>query len=111
MLRRMYDWCIAAAGNPTPLGLWGPSPSPKARSSRCRPMCMLVPMSLARPDRAFYYATICTITSVCGGVLGYLIGHLLYDSVGAWVIEFYGSDTKSKSSASPIRSTARGSSC
>jgi membrane protein YqaA with SNARE-associated domain len=51
---------------------------------------MLIPMSLARPSRAFYYATICTITSVAGGIVGYLIGALLYDSVGAWVIELYG---------------------
>jgi membrane protein YqaA with SNARE-associated domain len=27
---------------------------------------------------------------VAGGVVGYLIGHLLYDSVGQWVIQFYG---------------------
>ena len=44
------------------------------------PDVMLVPMSLARPDRAYYYAAVCTITSVAGGVLGYLIGALLYDS-------------------------------
>lgn len=51
---------------------------------------MLVPMSLARPDRAYYYATVCTVTSVVGGLLGYLIGYLLYDSLGHWLIQFYG---------------------
>jgi membrane protein YqaA with SNARE-associated domain len=51
---------------------------------------MLVPMSLARPERAYYFAFICTVTSVAGGLLGYAIGHLLYDSVGLWLIGLYG---------------------
>jgi membrane protein YqaA with SNARE-associated domain len=51
---------------------------------------MLIPMSLARPERAWFYAAVCTATSVVGGVLGYAIGALLYDSVGHWLIEFYG---------------------
>jgi len=51
---------------------------------------MLIPMSLARPDRAYRYALMCTITSVAGGILGYLIGALLYDSIGQWVIQTYG---------------------
>jgi membrane protein YqaA with SNARE-associated domain len=32
----------------------------------------------------------CTVTSVAGGLLGYSIGALLYDSVGAWLISLYG---------------------
>ena len=50
---------------------------------------MLVPMSLARPDRAWRYAITCTVASVAGGVLGYLIGALLYDSVGAWIVNVF----------------------
>jgi membrane protein YqaA with SNARE-associated domain len=51
---------------------------------------MLIPMSLARPQRAWVYAAICTATSVLGGLLGYAIGALLFDSVGHWLIEVYG---------------------
>jgi membrane protein YqaA with SNARE-associated domain len=47
-------------------------------------------MSLARPERAWLFATVCTFTSVAGGVLGYAIGALLYDSVGHWLISLYG---------------------
>jgi len=32
----------------------------------------------------------CTVTSVAGGILGYAIGALLYDSVGLWLIQLYG---------------------
>jgi membrane protein YqaA with SNARE-associated domain len=54
------------------------------------PDVMLIPMSIARPDRAYYYALVCTITSVAGGLLGYLIGAVLYDTVGQWLIHTYG---------------------
>jgi membrane protein YqaA with SNARE-associated domain len=51
---------------------------------------MLIPMSLARPDRAWFYAHVCTLTSVAGGLLGYYIGAVLYDSLGLWLIQLYG---------------------
>lgn len=58
------------------------------------PDVLLVPMVLARPERAWYYATICTLTSVMGGILGYAIGALLYDSVGLWLMDLYGYGTQ-----------------
>ena len=54
------------------------------------PDVMLIPMSLARPQKAWLYALVCTVTSVAGGVVGYAIGALLYDSVGQWLINLYG---------------------
>jgi membrane protein YqaA with SNARE-associated domain len=54
------------------------------------PDVMLIPMSLARPEKAYSYAFLCTWTSVAGGVLGYAIGAILYDSLGQWLISFYG---------------------
>jgi membrane protein YqaA with SNARE-associated domain len=45
------------------------------------PDVMLIPMSLARRELAFRYALLTTITSVIGGVLGYLIGYFAYASV------------------------------
>jgi membrane protein YqaA with SNARE-associated domain len=54
------------------------------------PDTMLIPMSLSRPDKAWTYATLCTLTSVAGGVLGYAIGAYLYDTIGHWLIALYG---------------------
>src|ERR1700744_2807204 len=54
------------------------------------PDTMLIPMSLARPEPAWTFATVCTVTSVAGGSLGYFIGAELYDSVGQWLIHLYG---------------------
>jgi membrane protein YqaA with SNARE-associated domain len=90
MLRRIYDWCIRAAEKPYAAWLLGAISFAESSFFPVPPDVMLLPMSLARPDRAYYYATICTLTSVAGGLVGYLIGAVLYDSLGAWVIEFYG---------------------
>jgi membrane protein YqaA with SNARE-associated domain len=43
------------------------------------PDVMLAPMSLAKPQKAMYYAFITTIASVLGGALGYLIGMGFYE--------------------------------
>lgn len=45
------------------------------------PDVMLAPMSLADPRRAWWFAGITTVTSVLGGILGYLIGLLVFDLV------------------------------
>ena len=90
MLRRTYDWCIAAADKPYALWLMGGVSFAESSFFPVPPDVMLIPMSLARPQRAWMYALVCTITSVAGGVAGYAIGALLYDSVGQWLIQLYG---------------------
>lgn len=49
------------------------------------PDVMLAPMSMAKPDLAWRFATITTLASVLGGVLGYLIGLLAFDVVAPMV--------------------------
>ena len=90
MLRRIYDWCIEAAHKPHALWIMASVAFAESSFFPVPPDVMLIPMSLARPQRAWLYAGICTAASVLGGLLGYAIGALLYDSVGHWLIEFYG---------------------
>ncbi len=54
------------------------------------PDTILIPMSLARPKRAWVYALICTVGSVAGALLGYAIGAFLFETVGKWLINIYG---------------------
>ena len=54
------------------------------------PDVLLAPMALAKPQRAWAYAALCTVASVLGGILGYAIGALLFDTVGQWLIHAYG---------------------
>jgi membrane protein YqaA with SNARE-associated domain len=90
MLRRVYDWCIEAAGKPHAAWIMGLMSFAESSFFPVPPDVMLIPMSLSRPDKAWFYATLCTVTSVAGGLVGYLIGALLYDSVGHWLIQLYG---------------------
>ena len=89
MLRRIYDWCIDAADKPYALWILGAVAFAESSFFPIPPDIMLLPMSLARPRRAWLFAALCTIASVAGGVLGYAIGALLYDSVGQWLINLY----------------------
>ena len=90
MLRNVYNWCLRSAD--TPYASWALSAVSFAESSffPIPPDTMLVPMALARPDKAYHYAAVCTVASVIGGILGYAIGAYLYDSVGLWLISLYG---------------------
>ena len=54
------------------------------------PDIVMIPMALKNRRRAFLLAAWCTLFSVAGGLVGYLIGSLLYDSVGEWLIRVYG---------------------
>src|SRR5215470_17252479 len=96
MLRRLYAWCIDAADKPHATWLMGTVSFVESSFFPIPPDTMLIPMGLARPDRAWFYATVCTLTSVAGGVLGYVIGAALYESVGQWLIQIYGYGAKAE---------------
>lgn len=89
-IRRLYDWTLRiAAHRHATLGLAGVA---FAESSffPIPPDVILIPMCVARRDRAFFYALICTVSSVIGGFFGYLIGYTLYETIGEPIIRFYG---------------------
>jgi len=50
------------------------------------PDVMLAPMSLAKPNKAWFYAGLTTITSVAGGLLGYLIGSFAFEIIEPWLV-------------------------
>jgi membrane protein YqaA with SNARE-associated domain len=75
MLRKLYQRVLAlAASRKAPAWL---AVIAFAESSvfPIPPDVVLAPMVLARPDRAYFYAAICTTASVLGGILGYAIGY------------------------------------
>jgi membrane protein YqaA with SNARE-associated domain len=94
MLRRFYDRVLRLAASPR-APLWLALVS-FAESSffPVPPDALLVPMALARPDRAWRLAAICTVASVLGGMLGYLIGYAFYDAVALPLIRFYHLEAK-----------------
>ena len=45
------------------------------------PLFMILPMSFAKPERAFYFASIAIVTSILGGFLGYALGFFAYEAL------------------------------
>jgi len=52
------------------------------------PDVMLAPMSLAKPGRALYFATITLAASLLGGIVGYLIGAFGFDIAQPYIVEW-----------------------
>ena len=90
MIRPLYDWMMRLAGHRH--ALWWLAAISFMESSffPIPPDIMLIPMILAQPRRAFLIATVCTVSSVIGGFLGYAIGFWLLEGIGRPVLEFYG---------------------
>lgn len=57
------------------------------------PDVMLMPMCLAKPKRAWFYAMVCTLASVLGGMAGYLIGKLAFGWIEPWLMTSHYADT------------------
>ena len=87
MLKRIYDWCVEAADKPYALWILAAVAFAESSFFPIPPDIMLLPMSLARPKRAWWFAAVCTVASVAGGAL-------LYDSLGQWLIHLYGLSDK-----------------
>jgi membrane protein YqaA with SNARE-associated domain len=90
MLRRLYEWILDLAGRRSAPWALGAVSFAESSFFPIPPDVMLVPMAVSRPDRVWLYATVATLTSVAGGLLGYAIGALLYESVGVWLFNLYG---------------------
>jgi membrane protein YqaA with SNARE-associated domain len=95
MIRRLYDWVMAlAAHRNAPFALFAVA---FAESSffPIPPHAMLVPMILANREKAWWFATICTVGSVLGGLAGYFIGSsVLYELIMKPLFDLYGYSDK-----------------
>ncbi|MEE2688921.1 MAG: YqaA family protein [Pseudomonadota bacterium] len=90
MIKRLYHRVIDLSAHPQ--AIWWLALVSFAESSvfPIPPDVMLVPMVLSDRAAAWRIAAVCTITSVLGGLAGYVIGYFFYDVVGARIVDFYG---------------------
>jgi membrane protein YqaA with SNARE-associated domain len=89
MLRKAYNRVIALAEQPTaPLWLFAIAFA-EASFFPLPPDALLIPMALARPQKAFRFAAITTLGSVLGGALGYAIGYMLFAKLAQPIIHLY----------------------
>ena len=86
MLRKLYEWTMEKAAHPH--AQWWLALFAFVESSffPIPPHPLLGLMCLAEPKKAVRFALIATAASVVGGMFGYAIGALLYDSIGLWLI-------------------------
>ena len=90
ILRKLYDWTLEKSKSPK--AVWFLSLVSFTESSifPIPPDIILIPMIIAKRINAFFYAFICTISSVIGGVAGYCIGFFFFNSIGLLIVNYYG---------------------
>jgi membrane protein YqaA with SNARE-associated domain len=74
MLRPLYDWAMRMAAGRYALPTMAGVAVLEATFPFVPPDVMLAPMVLARRERAWTYALVCTLSSVLGGLIGYAVG-------------------------------------
>ncbi len=90
MLRRLYDWTMAKAADRRAEWWLALFAFAEASFFPVPPHPLLGIMCLAEPKKAIRFALIATLASVAGGLLGYGIGHFLYDSIGTQLLALLG---------------------
>ena len=90
MFRALYDWTLRLANHRHAVPAMAAVSFAESSFFPIPPDVVLVPVVLQNRERAYRIALICTIASVLGGILGYAIGALLLDTLGAWLIRAYG---------------------
>ena len=89
MIRPLYDWVLRQAEKPHAAWLLFALALAEASVFPLPPDILLLPMAIARRDKAWRLAAVCTLGSVLGGLIGYGIGALAMETVGQWVVTTY----------------------
>jgi membrane protein YqaA with SNARE-associated domain len=90
MLRKLYDWTLSLASRKS-AELWLAIIAFIESSVFLVPADVLyIPMAIARPARAYRYAAVATAASVLGGIAGYMLGALAYETLAKPILAFYG---------------------
>jgi membrane protein YqaA with SNARE-associated domain len=90
MIRSLYDWTLRQAQHPRALWVLAIVSFIESSVFPIPPDVLMIPMILARPNRAWLIAGVALVTSVLGGILGYAIGALFYDTLGQPILEALG---------------------
>ena len=90
ILRKLYDWTILKSAHPKASWFLAIISFTESSFFPIPPDIILIPMIIAKKTKALFYAFLCTISSVLGGIAGYCIGFYLYNSIGIIILNYYG---------------------
>ncbi len=90
MIQRLYDWTLNLADHRNALWVLALVSFVESSFFPIPPDVIMIPMIIARPSRAFVIAAVALFASVLGGLLGYAIGALAYETLGAPILTAMG---------------------
>lgn len=89
MLRKLYDRTMILADHPKALWILAVMSFAESSFFPIPPDVLLIPMVIAAPTRAWKIAFVCSVSSILGGLFGYMIGAYFFDIVGQPIVDFY----------------------
>lgn len=89
MLKKLYDYVMDLADHPKALWILAIMSFTESSFFPIPPDVLLIPMVLAAPTRAWRIALVCSVSSILGGVFGYVIGAFFFDVAGQPIVDFY----------------------
>lgn len=93
-IRQLYEWVLGWADSRYGTSALAALSFTESVFFPIPPDPLLMALSLAKPRRAFFFAAVCSAASVLGGIAGYYVGLLLFDTVGRPILDFYGATEK-----------------
>jgi membrane protein YqaA with SNARE-associated domain len=89
MFRKLYDWTLSWARSRHAPAALGTISFVESSFFPIPADVLFIPMCAAQPQRAMRLALIASVTSVLGGIFGWLIGHFAFEHVARPVLDFY----------------------
>jgi len=90
MIQRLYDWTLSLAEHRHALWVLAIVAFLESSMFPIPPDILMIPMIIARPNRAFVIAGVALVASVLGGILGYAIGALAFETLGEPILRALG---------------------
>ena len=94
LIKKLYDWVLHWAETPYAIPALFILSFTESSFFPVPPDVLLIALAISIPKKSFKYAMICTVGSILGGMLGYLIGLKLIDTIGMPILNFYGAMDK-----------------
>jgi len=90
ILRKLYDWVLTWAYSRYAVPALFILAFSESSFFPIPPDVLLMALAISIPSKSFYYAFVCSIGSVIGGMFGYLIGYEFMERIGCRIVELYG---------------------